>query len=81
MDRPAADRPGPDRPAAEPSAEPSDQESKPRRSRFGRLLRGNRTGPQPEAEPKIAPRDEEYVDWVSGLGGDRKPGDREPDGS
>jgi hypothetical protein len=32
-------------------------------------------GGQPRPEPPLKPRDEEYVDWVSGLSGDTDPRD------
>jgi hypothetical protein len=60
-------------PVTAPVAAAATPAGEPRRSRFGRLRRGERSSaPRGQAEPQIAARDEEYVDWVSGLGGDRK---------
>jgi hypothetical protein len=58
--------------AAEP-AEPVESAGGRSKRRWGRNTapKQPRQAPAPGADPKVPARDEEYVDWVSGLGGSR----------
>jgi hypothetical protein len=66
-------------PAPEPAAEtaadaspPAAEPARARRSLLGLRRRGRQPAPSgPTAPERLAPGDEEYVDWVSGLGEDR----------